>query len=346
MLRSLTCLAVLYACAATAFADTPPDPTSPAARQAAQKYEAAVKAARDQYVTDLDAALKQVMQSGDLDEANRIDTLRKALKNAPATPAIATNAPAKNGASNTRAKPNWIVGNVTDSAGHVMKDVRYEVVAYGTTIQGGQRASVRLDVDENGHFEQELPEGLYAVMAYVEKDFNGARFHLKLHPADNKPEQTKANSKPGIVKDFVFKLSGPQPGVDPKSEIGHYGASLRLYDSQYLGEDPDKLKTKYPGSTLIVTLTPKGPAIDGTTIKPVEIKCDLSKMGNTLGQVVMDIPVTNYAVTAKLKTADGKTVPLKCSPNFRGPFEASSDLTIVQKSVYSDIDMVQYYFNP
>jgi hypothetical protein len=228
-----------------------------------------------------------------------------------------------------------------------MKDVQYQIVAYGTTLQGGQRASITLDVDENGHFEQELPEGLYAVMAYVEKDFNGSRFHLKLHPADNKPEQTKSNSKPGIVKDFIFKLTGPQPGVDPKAEIGHYGASLRLYDSQYLGDDPDKLKTKYPaGSVMIVTLTPKGPAIDGSTIKPVEIKGDVAKMGTTLGHVVMDIPITNYTVTAKLQTPDGKTVPMKCSPNFRGPFQPSSDLTIVQKSVYSDVDMVQYYFNP
>src|SRR5690606_32337488 len=130
------------------------EPTSPAAQQARKEYESAVAkaeaelaAARKVYTEKLDAALKAAMAAGDLPEANRIDALRKAASDTPARPAAATAAK-----GNPAAKPGWIVGTVADARGKPIPGVQFEVVAFGTTIQGGQRAEFRLEVDENGRF--------------------------------------------------------------------------------------------------------------------------------------------------------------------------------------------------
>ena len=325
------------------------EPTTPAVRQATAEYDAAVKkaqaevtAAKEAYLAKLDAAVKQVMQAGDLEEANRIDGLRKSLRNNTATNA----SPANPAANNTRAKPGWITGNITDSTGKPIEGAQFEVTVFGTTIAGGEKTSLRLDVDDKGHFEQQLPDGLYAVTAYVEKDYNNSRFHVQLHPTDNKPETTKSASKPGIVKDFVWKLGGVRPGVDPKASFGHYGAALRLYDAQYLGDADQKLLGKFPPKSLAhVTLTPKGPAIDGSRIDPVTIKGELSALGDTLGQLTFDIPIAAYTIEAKIVTPDGKTTPLKSSLQFRGPFEAKAELMFVQKSIYQGLDPISVYFS-
>ena len=66
----------------------PPTPQSPAfqsaddacrtaKQKAAEAYAASLKEAQDEYVRKLDATLKEVMQKGDLDEANRINAWKK-----------------------------------------------------------------------------------------------------------------------------------------------------------------------------------------------------------------------------------------------------------------------------
>jgi hypothetical protein len=340
------------------------DPKSATVIKARQAYEDAVKkaqaevtAAQNVYLATLDAALLQAMKNGDLDEANRIDALRKAVRAggtaaapggalaASAKPAAAGNNPRQS--ADARRKPGWIVGRVTDSAGNPIKGAELEVSCYGTTLRGGERSEFRLEVDDNGNFEQELPDGLYACTAYVYKNFEGSRFRQQLFPLDEKPDQTKLPSKAGIVKDFQWRLTGLRPGGDPKHTFAHYGGVIRVNDSQYLGEDNEKLAARYPDDTqVVITLTPRGPFIDGTKGGPVEIKSTLATVGKTIGYVAMDIPIGTYTAAAKAVTPDGKETPLKCSTEFRGPFKASTDFVFEQPGIYDSVREVKLYVNP
>ncbi len=216
----------------TAYGAQPAVPAGPAAAQAnaaKAEYDAAVRkaeadlaAARKAYRAKLDAALKAAMQAGDLPEANRIDGLRKAAT-APAVAGTASAGPADDAGkpADQRRKPGWIIGTISDARGKPVTGATFDVVVFGTTLRSGQRTDFKLEVDEQGRFEQELPEGLYAARAYVIKEFEGGRYRLQLHPNDDKHEQTKVASKPGIVKDFTWKTAGLRPGFDPNKPFSY-----------------------------------------------------------------------------------------------------------------------------
>lgn len=336
-------------------------PAAPAAPTAAQadaakaEYDAAVRkaerdvaAARQAYLAKLDAALKAAMQAGDLPEANRIDGLRKAAAAVPSAagdakpgPAAADTRPA-----DARRKPGWIVGAITDAGGKPVTGVQFDVVAFGTTIQGGQRAEFKLEVDEQGRFEQQLPDGLYAVRAYVVKEFEGNRYRLQLHPNDGKHEQTKLPSKPGLVKDFTWRTAGLRPGYDPAAPSAHYGTTYQFYDANYLGEDPEKLAGKFGATAnLVVTMTPRTPLVDGSKGEVVTFTTPLPEIGRSgrSNKARPDVPVAAYRVEAKVVTADGKDHPLKVGTAFRGPWEPSADAKAVQTSDYSNPEPVTLY---
>lgn len=329
-------------------ADAGAEPKSPAAVEARKEYDAAVAkaeaeiaAAKKAYLAKLDVVLKAAMTAGDLDEANRIDALRKATTNPTARAAMAD--AGKPAANNSEAKPGWILGNITDSAGKPITGATFEVAAFGTTIQGGQRAEFRLEVNDKGHFEQEVPDGLYAVTAYVIKEYAGSRFRLPLYPNDGKHALTKLGSKSGIVKDFTWKLTGLQPGGDPKNQSSYYGQTVRLYDANYLGEDNEKLYGTFgKEAKVIVTLTPNRKMIDGNEGKPITITATLGEIGQTLGHLEMDVPIGEYLCEAKV-TANGKEQPLKVASKFHGDFAATVDATFVQRSAYDSVQAIQLY---
>ena len=315
---------------------------------AVRKAEEALAAARKAYLAKLDAALKAAMQAGDLPEANRIDGLRKAAAVAPVGAGGGTANASGNAAdvakpADARRKPGRIVGTITDVRRRPVTGATFDVVAFGTTIQGGQRAEFTLEVDEQGRFEQELPDGLYAVRAYVIKEFEGSRYRLQLHPSDNKPEQTKLASKAGIVKDFTWKTAGLRPGIDPKAPSAHYGSAFQFYDANYLGNDEEKLAAKFgEKANVVVTLTPRTPLIDGSKGKVVTFTTPLPEIGRSgrSNNTKTDVPLAAYRAEAKVVTPDGEEHPLKISTEFRGPWEPSADVRAVQTSEYSNPEPV------
>jgi hypothetical protein len=343
-------LSLVFACAAfAADATQPAEPTSPAAKQAKAEYDAAVKKAEDElaaarkaYLEKLDAALKQVMQAGDLEEANRIDALRRSVRNPPVANANAAGGPAKAAAQGQ--KPGWIVGRITDARGQPVTGVQFEVVAFGTTIQGGQRAEFQLEVDADGRFEQEVPDGLYAMRAYVTKEFEGTRYRLQLHPNDEKHEQTKLSSKPGIVKDFTWRLTGLRPGFDPKQAFSYYGPEVRLYDARYLGDDNEHMAHALGDEAkVVITMTPKGTLVDGSKGEPVVINTTLGAIRTTISDKKFDVPLAAYRVEAKVITKDGKELPLKVKTEFSAKGEPAVDATFKQNGIYDSITPITIY---
>jgi hypothetical protein len=222
--------------------------------------------------------------------------------------------------------------------------VQFTVSAHGTTILGGQRSSNVLEVDDNGRFEQELPDGLYAVTASIIKEFEGSRYLLHMHPDDNKHEQTKLNSKPGILKNFTWKLTGLRPGYDPKHAFSYYGQTVHVYDTKYLGEPEDQLQGAYgPDAKAVVTLTPVSKLIDGSDGKPITITAPLAEIGTTMGHADMDQPIATYKVTAKIVTKDGREHPARVGPQYAGAGEESMEAKFVQRSEYDSIQPIKVF---
>lgn len=328
-------------------------PRSPAAQQAREAYESAVKKAvaeiaeaKSVYLAQLDTALKVAMQSGDLAEANRIDSIRKAIQSSESVPAGGAG-PGPAIAANGRLKPGWVVGNIADSTGRPITGATFEVTASGTTLRG-ERTSMRLNVDEQGHFEQEVPDGVYAVTAYVMKDAGDSHFRMQLHPVDNKPFLTTLSSKQGIARDFVWRLTGVQPGLDAGQPVSHYGGYGYIHDQSYLGEPNQRLALRVPpGTQVIVTLTPRGPLLDGSRGKPIEIKAAVETIGGPMGAVVMDIPYGPYHGVARIVLPDGRVFSLHCAADFRGPFnKADADFDFHQPSVYEMVKPLGVFVSP
>lgn len=347
----ICCVALLAAFATTSVAASDPsaiEPKSPAVRAAREKYDAAVKkaaaelaAARAAYSEQLDAGVKAALKSEDLDEANRIDSVRKALRDGAATTVAGAGQPKPGTPAAGEKKPGWIVGALKDSAGKPIKDVKFTVNVYGTTLQGGQKASFVLDVDGNGHFEQELPDGLYSATASVVKEFEGSRYLLRLHPDDNKHESTKVASKPGIVKNFTWKLTGLRPELDPKQSFSYYGPHVQVYDARYLGEDNEKLAAEFgQDAQATLTLTPTSTLIDGSTGQPITITAPLKEIGTTIGYVAMNQPIATYRITAKVGDK-----PLRVKLNFSDEPADSVEGTFKQRSEYASIEPIQVYLS-
>ena len=81
------------------------------------------------------------------------------------------------------------------------------------------------------------------------------------------------------------------------------------------------LASRYPADARIVlTLTPRGPMVDGSPGEPVVEELDLqgrsrANPNSSVGYVV-DVPLGPYVATAVLVTPDGAEVPLTLSTGF------------------------------
>jgi hypothetical protein len=225
--------------------------------------------------------------------------------------------------ADARRKPNTIVGDILTLDGKPLPNVAvYEVYVGGTTI-AGERARFNLDVDERGHFEQRLPDGIYKVYATAIVNYAGRRVPVDLVSLDGKPMGTSHDSAKGIVKDFRMAMAGLKPGEDPKSDVGWFGGVVTFRDGS-----PDMEKNfhvRAPNSKVRVTFTPAGPLVDGSTMQPftVEVPSYPLSYGSARFQRV---PLGVYRITATLVTADGKSHPVAMSRTWGGQYAAAYDL--------------------
>lgn len=208
------------------------------------------------------------------------------------------------------AKPQTIAGVVYDSAGKPIKSAVVVTVAGRTTL-GGTRADYTVMPDENGRYDSDLPDGIYKVWANVDVDYNGRHFRLPVAAEDKKDMHAAYNSAKGIVKNFVWKLSGLQPGGRPNEYGSYWGVGVLLFDAGPTFEPDKHLKGKYPGSTVIVHLEPVGPLVDGSQGKPLDLQTpsDALDIRNPKCKH-LDVPLGDYKATAKLRLKDGRERPL------------------------------------
>jgi hypothetical protein len=181
----------------------------------------------------------------------------------------------------------------------------------GRTQLGGTRADYTVTPDENGQYESDLPDGVYKVWATVDVDYNGRHFRLPLASEDKKDMHAAYNSSKGIVKNFVWKLTGLLPGARPREYGSHWGVGVLLFDAGPTFEPDKHLKSKYPGSSVVVHLEPVGPLVDGSQGKALDLETPCEALYiNDKRCKHLDVPLGDYKATAKLKLRDGRTRPL------------------------------------
>lgn len=211
------------------------------------------------------------------------------------------------------AKPQAIVGVVYDSAGQPVKSGVVVTVAGRTTL-GGTRADYTVTPDENGRYDSDLPDGVYKVWATVDVDYNGRHFRLPLASEDKKDMHAAYNSAKGIVKNFAWKLSGLHPGARPNEYGSYWGVGVLLFDGGPTFEPEKHLKSRYPGSSVIVHLEPVGALIDGSKGRPLDLQTPSEALYITDKRCKhLDVPLGDYKATAKLKLKDGSVRPLLIS---------------------------------
>jgi hypothetical protein len=194
----------------------------------------------------------------------------------------------KEAAPQPGARAGYLTGKLADARGGPLSDVTVSVFGFSDKGEPVSRSVfVRGPARE---YALELPPGKYNTpTARIEVDFNERRYNLPLGSADNTREWTEQrNSASGLVRDFVWRISGPTPGGNPQNPTGYWGATVH-FDKQ--GELGDYANVE-------VTLTPDGPLIDGSEgdVKRFERRIPWKRHED---HYLLDVPIGRYVATVK-----------------------------------------------
>ncbi len=184
---------------------------------------------------------------------------------------------------NLTAQKGFAVGKVVDGRGNPIKGVK--IFLQNTVFYS---SSINSLTGEDGTYKIKLYPGTWKAYASFKKEYNGKTYSIQLCP-DNDDSFTDE----GIVRNFNWKLEGIDPGVDY-----YYGGLITLYSEYDFSENFEDIE---------LTFTPKGPLIDGSAGKTLNIKYGGHYWND--GTYIKDIPIGRYIVTAKLK--NGQSLRIK-----------------------------------
>jgi hypothetical protein len=206
-----------------------------------------------------------------------------------------------------RRKPRVALGTVLGMDGKPVPNAKLQVRVWGTT-NAGERTGFNLEVDDNGNFEQQVPDGLYKILAVCQVTYNGHLTPLPLQALDERPANQDYASIKGIVKDYRVAMYGLRPGEDPEKPFSYFGGALGVNDAST--DLFNCLNTRYPKGTKIrLTLTPTGSLIDGSKGKSISYEFNVERLYlNSVGYG--SIPIGTYAAKATATTPDGTTKAL------------------------------------
>jgi hypothetical protein len=223
----------------------------------------------------------------------------------------------------TRRKPHTVLGDILTLDGKPIPNAAvYRLTVWGIT-SAGEKATFGLDVDANGHFEQQVPDGLYKVEAKCIVKFGDTRVPVDLVWLDDKKVGVVQPSDAGIVRDFRLVMGGLKPGEDPKGDSSYFGGVIDVHGPTW-DTTRGNLITRFPGSKVQFTLTAKGPLIDGSSIDPMTLDMDGAYASSHSS--FRSVPMGAYRVTATLITKEGAKKPLQCARTYGVPFADSVDI--------------------
>ena len=194
------------------------------------------------------------------------------------------------GAPPPGAKPGKLVGKLVDASGKPLRNVT--VAIFGFSDKGEPVNKEVTVAGPAGEYEMDLPAGKYNTpTARIGVDYNGRSYVLPLAAADGTREWTEQKSaRTGMVRDFVWRISGPVPGGDPTAASGYWGGSIHFDKGADLGDV----------ATIDITLTPDGPLIDGSEGQPLSFERKLPWKRQE-DHLLPNVPLGRYVATAQLK---------------------------------------------
>jgi hypothetical protein len=222
-----------------------------------------------------------------------------------------------------RRKAHTILGNILGADGRPIPSVDgYRVFVWGTT-SAAEKTHYGLDVDANGHFEQQIPDGLYQIKATCIVTNAGHRVPVELVWLDDKKPGIDEASAGGIVKDFCLAMGGLKPGANPQEIASYYGGGMNVTGPTY-EVTRGSFSARHPGATVQLTLTPQGPMVDGSRREPFKIDIVVADLdyGTRLGKIA----VGAYRVTASLQEKNGTKLALQCARSFDGKYDNAVDI--------------------
>lgn len=209
-------------------------------------------------------------------------------------------------------KPGYMTGHIADERGKPLSGVEVHVFGYSNA---GQKVYFTAVSDARGDYSQRLPDGFYGAHAFLPCRYHGAEYHFPLHPLDGQ-DDANADSLPGIIKDFSWKISGPKPGrsLNPEDDGTYYGGRVIVgdpmkYDME-VRHQHGVSHAKIAGGPIEIMLTPDGPLIDGGEGRGLSYRLDYPARYSTIG-CLGDVPIGRYTVTAKIPGRFGLTRSLR-----------------------------------
>jgi hypothetical protein len=165
-----------------------------------------------------------------------------------------------------RVTPFFAKGRVLGEDGKPISiaGARITVLIRGVTRESSDVEEHEIFPGSDGYYSKQLSPGHYFPLAgRVEMNFNGRQYRFSLDPTQPKADGWEASQ--GMLQDFTWKLSGVRPGMRPdKSQMdAWYGGSIV---ATYHGFREDLGRSIPPapkGTTVVFTLTPQGPLVDG-----------------------------------------------------------------------------------
>ena len=267
-------------------------------------------------IADIEARQRQLATAGGVPAAS--------VKGAPADTGEALLAAAKMRFTKEapgRRKPHTILGDILCLNGKPIPNVAsYEVFVWGTTV-AAQTTHYGLEVDANGHFEQQIPDGLYQIKASCIVNHAGRLVPVDLVAIDGKKNGVDQATAAGVVKDFRLVMGGLKPEADPKAVDAYFGGVLSVNGPPY-GVTIGSFSIRHPGAKVQVTLTPRGPLIDGSTLDPLTFDIAVTNLDYSFR--LRSLPLGDYDCTATLVGTDGTKQTLPVSRAFDGDYANSA----------------------
>jgi hypothetical protein len=183
-----------------------------------------------------------------------------------------------------------------------------------TGVSGpGENVSFTPAVAADGTFSIRVPSGIYhPTQASLKLHFDGTLYIYNLIPTTMLND---SQSDAGLVCNFVWQISGPQPALKDMADENNYtnwsGIGCGIdWATTYMDTKGQIHNLDVPdGSKAIFTVTPNGKLIDGTDGKAITLT--RSAAGQT---ALTDLPPATggWHITGKMTHPDGTTVPF-CS---------------------------------
>jgi len=202
-----------------------------------------------------------------------------------------------------------------------------------------------------GRYSIAVPKGAYRASAYVAYKFKGRQYYFDLEPLGPTPKYDYKGLqleklRGGLVRDFVLKMTGKKRDASENTETvyryAYFGGTVKLDAQQTEGtygggsQLSKPLRDAFPAdSKILLSLKPNGPAVDGTTLAPVDAELALGDDGKWTFMVRGIYPGT-YTARANLRLPDGQIKPLLLSTkpsihdykNSRVIFDRQSSVTV------------------